>query len=95
MAVSQQCLLNFQIGNLNEKVLCDVVEMDACHILLGRSWLFNKNVSYDGKENICVFKNDGQRYKLTLMLENTMIVEENKDANDDNSQIMWCSYKSF
>lgn len=51
MTVTQQCLLYFQIGNLNEKVLCDVVEMDACHILLGRPWLFDMNVSHDGKEN--------------------------------------------
>ena len=93
MTVTQQCLLNFQIGNLNEKVLCDVVEMDACHILLGKSWLFDKNVSHDGRENTYEFKQDGQWYKLTPMLENTMIVEENKDVNNGSSRIMLCSSK--
>jgi hypothetical protein len=83
--VTQQCLLNFQIGNLNEKILCDVVEMEACHILLGRPWLFDRNVSHDGRENTYEFKKDGHRYKFTMMLENTMTSEGNKDVNDANN----------
>jgi hypothetical protein len=44
VTVTEQCLLIFQIGNFSEKVLCDIVEMDACHILLGRTWLFDRKV---------------------------------------------------
>lgn len=95
VTVTQQSLLNSQIGNLNEKVSCDVVEMDACHILLGRPWLFDRNVSHDGRENTYEFKKDGQRYKLTPILENTMRAEENKDANVSSSQIMLCLSKEF
>jgi len=29
-------------------VLCDVVPMSACHILLGRSWQFDRHVIHDG-----------------------------------------------
>jgi hypothetical protein len=32
----EQCLLSFHIGKFNENVLCDIVEMDACHVLPGR-----------------------------------------------------------
>ena len=53
-------------------MLCDVVEMDACHILLGRPWLFDKKSHHDGKAKTYEFKKDGQQYKLTPMLENTV-----------------------
>lgn len=33
-----QCLVKFLIGNYEDEGLCDVVPMDACHILLGRPW---------------------------------------------------------
>lgn len=29
VVVTKQCLVNFQIGNLEEKELCDVVDMDV------------------------------------------------------------------
>jgi hypothetical protein len=34
--VTKQYVLKFQIGYFKEQVLCDIVEMDACHIMLGR-----------------------------------------------------------
>jgi hypothetical protein len=60
VTVTEQCLLNFQIGSFQEKVLCDVIEMDVCHILLGIPWLFDRQVHHDGKENTYEFKKDGQ-----------------------------------
>lgn len=35
--VNKRCLVQFSIGkNYQDEVLCDVVPMDACHLLLGR-----------------------------------------------------------
>ena len=36
--VNKQVLINFSIGNYKEEVLCDLVPMEATHILLGRPW---------------------------------------------------------
>jgi hypothetical protein len=37
--VSKRCLVNFSIGTkYKDKTWCDVVAMDACHLLLGRPW---------------------------------------------------------
>ena len=36
--VSEQCKVYFQIGPYKDKILYDVMPMDVCHILLGRSW---------------------------------------------------------
>ena len=49
-------------------MFCDVVEMDASHILLGRPWLFDRKVDHDGKENTYEFKKDGKWVKLTPIL---------------------------
>ena len=34
--VTEQCRIPFSIGKYKDEVLCDVVDMDACHMLLGR-----------------------------------------------------------
>jgi len=34
--VDKQVLINFSIGNYKDEVLCDLVPMEATHILLGR-----------------------------------------------------------
>ena len=38
LLVNEQCEIEFQIGNYIDKVLCDVIPMDVCHILLSRPW---------------------------------------------------------
>ena len=37
------------------KILCDVVDMDACIILLGRSWHYDVDATYKGRDNTFVF----------------------------------------
>lgn len=45
--VTQQCLVPLSIGKYyTDKVLCDVVPMDATHVLLGRSWQFDLDITY-------------------------------------------------
>ena len=38
MTVSKQVEVHLSIGQYNDNVLCDVVPMEATHILLGRPW---------------------------------------------------------
>lgn len=38
--VDRQCLVNLTLGTYSDEILCDVLEMDACHILLGRPWQY-------------------------------------------------------
>lgn len=35
-SVHRQSLITFTIGSYHDQVLCDVLDMDACHVLLGR-----------------------------------------------------------
>lgn len=38
--------------------------MNACHILLGRLWQFDKKVTFDGFKNTYTFVKDGRRVVL-------------------------------
>ncbi|XP_056695519.1 uncharacterized protein [Spinacia oleracea] len=41
--VSKQVRVGLTMGSYVDEVLCDVIPMDACHILLGRPWQFDRD----------------------------------------------------
>ncbi|RDX95789.1 hypothetical protein CR513_21641, partial [Mucuna pruriens] len=43
--------VSFTIGKYEDKVLCDVVPMEATHLLLGRPWQYDRKVIHDGVTN--------------------------------------------
>jgi len=49
--VNKQLLITFAIGKYQDEVLCDVVPMEATHILLGRHWQYDRQVLRDGLTN--------------------------------------------
>lgn len=38
IVVDEQTFVDFEIGEYKDKVLCDIIPMDACHLLLGHPW---------------------------------------------------------
>lgn len=38
LLVNEQCEVEFQIFSYRDKVLCDAMSTDVCHILLGIPW---------------------------------------------------------
>jgi hypothetical protein len=48
VTITKQCLVEFKIGGDNDKILCDVIPMDVCHLFLGRPWKYDRNVIHDG-----------------------------------------------
>jgi hypothetical protein len=64
--VSKHCLVNFSIGTkYKDKTWCDVVAMDACHLLLGRLWQYDRNIYHDGRKNTYSLLVDN--VKITLL----------------------------
>eukprot|EP00253_Pinus_taeda_P028068 PITA_28068 len=47
-----------------DKVVCDIMPMDVCHILLGRPWKFDRKVMHDGKMDCYKFVKDGVKHTL-------------------------------
>ena len=63
--VNSRCLVSFSIGKTyKDELWCDVIPMDACHILLGRPWLYDRRVMHNGYLNTYSFTKDGK--KITL-----------------------------
>jgi len=54
--VKQRCLVKFSLGKKYvDEAWCDVIPMTVCHMLLGRPWLYDRRVLYDGYANTCSF----------------------------------------
>jgi hypothetical protein len=66
--VTETFLVSFSIGKIDtDVVLCDVVEMDSCHMILGRPWQFDVDAQHKVRENIYVFFRNGQKMVLRPM----------------------------
>jgi len=49
LEVNFRFLISLSIGkSYNDELWSDITLKDACHILLGRPWLFDRRVSHDG-----------------------------------------------
>jgi hypothetical protein len=46
--ITKQFLVEIKLGCYKDEILCDVIPIDVCHILLGRSWQFDRNVIHNG-----------------------------------------------
>lgn len=49
MQVAKICCVTFSIGKTYiDATICDVVEMDVCHMILGRPWQFDVDAQHKG-----------------------------------------------
>lgn len=63
--VTKRYLVHFSIGNkYTDDVWCEVITMDACHILLGRPWQYDRKAKHDGFRNTYRFSKDGVHVTL-------------------------------
>ena len=62
--VSERCKVSFSIGKYQDEVYCDIVNMDACHLLFGRPWQFDVDAKHAGKENTYRLEKGGVKYSL-------------------------------
>jgi hypothetical protein len=64
VSVTKQCLVEFKISGYKDKILCDVIPMDVCHLLLGRPWQYDRKVVHDGRMNTYTLEKDGSTHRL-------------------------------
>jgi hypothetical protein len=65
--VTKLVRINFTIGSYHDVVECDVVPMQACHILLGRPWQFDKDSMHHGRLNQYSFLHHDKKIVLHPM----------------------------
>ncbi|KAJ9546565.1 hypothetical protein OSB04_019108 [Centaurea solstitialis] len=67
--VTQTCKVPISIGkHYKEDVVCDVLEMNSCHILLGRPWQYDNDVTYKGRNNTMLFRWGEHKIAMTPVL---------------------------
>ena len=66
--VIKHVLIAYSVGNLKDEVLCDVLPLDACHLLLGMPWQFDKNAIHNRRTNTYSFEVKGYSCTLTPLL---------------------------
>ncbi|KAI0527329.1 hypothetical protein KFK09_002929 [Dendrobium nobile] len=65
LTVTDLCKVSFSIRKYYaSEVLCDVLEMDVCHVILGRPWQYDVGAIYDGRANTYAFDWKGRRLRL-------------------------------
>ncbi|GKA00850.1 putative reverse transcriptase domain-containing protein [Tanacetum coccineum] len=66
VTVSKRVLVAFSMRTTyKDSVWCDVVPVDACHLLLGRPWEHDRNTTHNGRDNTYSFLFDSAT--ITLM----------------------------
>ena len=65
--VTHRCLISFSCGIYSDSIMCDIIPMKIIHILLGRPWLFDRNVEHYGGENTYALMVDKKEVVLKSM----------------------------
>jgi len=76
LTVDKQVKVEFSIGNYQENVLCDVVPMEACHILLGRPWQFDKKTFHNGLTNDISFTHKKKKFVLNPLPHSQVVRDQ-------------------
>ena len=83
--MNKQVLVSFSIGKYEDEVLCDVVPMQAVHLLLGRPWQFDRKVKHDGFTNKYSFVHN-QRIVTLIPLTPSQVYEDQVRLQKESEQ---------
>ncbi|XP_020700689.2 uncharacterized protein LOC110112721 [Dendrobium catenatum] len=81
IAVTESCRVTFSIGKQYVcEIVCDVLDMDVCHIILGRPWQFDAGAIYDCRANVYTLEWKGRRLRLLPHCDAHVKVQPPKQA---------------
>ena len=101
--VTLSCKVPISIGkHYREEVLCDVLDMDVCHILLGRPWQFDNDITYRGRDNVMLFTRGTHKIAMAPVLQfdknpkekktSFLVMTQNEKELDDAVKETECFY---
>ena len=74
--MTQQCLINFHFGGLDDNVLCDLIMMDSYRLMLGWPWKYHQNIIYSDQMNTVIVKRMVRYFDLFSWSKNQMAMEK-------------------
>ncbi|GAV84671.1 hypothetical protein CFOL_v3_28113 [Cephalotus follicularis] len=80
MSVTERCLVPITLGAYQNHIRCDVLPMNVAHILLGRPWLYDQDVTHYRRANTHVFQHKGKEIVLTPSLPRNARLGHSKES---------------
>lgn len=75
MQVTQKCKLKFTIdANFSNEVELDVVPLDICGMVLGSTYLYDRDVAFFHKRNEYHMKKDGKDFIMKYHISKSPVV---------------------
>ena len=61
LAVTKRCVVPLKVAGYHEDIWCDILPMGVGSVLLGRPWLYDRDVAQLGRANHCIFFFEGRK----------------------------------
>jgi hypothetical protein len=94
LRVSHVVTVPFSIGRYNDHVECDVVPMQACQLLLGRPWLYDRDVQIFGRTNKLAFMYKGERISLLPLTPKEILKDDLKRKQRESENHLRVTHKN-
>ena len=91
ICLDERCKMPFSIGKYFDEVYCDIVDIDACHILFGSPWQFDMDAKHSGMKNTYEFEKEGVCYTLLHMVEKN----QTKPSKVEGRNFLTITHKHF
>ena len=89
MIVNQRVKVPFFIGTYKDEGICDVVPMEARHLLLGRPWKYDRKIIYNGLTNEITLTHLGTKFVLHPQTPSRVAKDQltMKDKRDEEEKL--------
>ena len=101
LIIQHQVKVKLSIGKYKDSVLCDVVLMEACHVLLGRPWKFDKKTMHNGLTIEITFTHKDRKFVLHPLSPSQVVEDQiqmrkklEKERKKDKKKVLPLSQKS-
>jgi hypothetical protein len=94
LRVSHIVTVPFSVGKYNDQVECDVVPMQACQLLLGRPWLYDRDVQIFRRTNKLSFVYKGERISLLPLTPEEIMKDDLKKKQRESENHLRVTHKN-
>jgi hypothetical protein len=84
----------FSVEKYNDHVECDVVPMQACQLLLGQPWLYDRDVQIFGRTNKLSFLYKGERISLLPLTPEEILKDDLKKKQRESENHLRLIHKN-
>jgi hypothetical protein len=89
IAVKERYLVPIQFLEYKDHIWCDVIPMDVGHVILGRPWLLDLDVTIHGRSNSCSFVFKGKKIHLNPLPPEPVVSQQAKKVIERKGLNRW------